>query len=67
MQIRKTLTLPVMPEVGCGRKHEWYNRIRVFPDSAAGKESVCNAGDTGVAGLIPGLGGFPRGENGNPF
>ena len=26
---------------------------RVFPDSSAGKESTCNAGDLG---LIPGLG-----------
>ena len=26
---------------------------RVFPDSSAGKESICNAGDLG---LIPGLG-----------
>ena len=27
-----------------------------FPDGSEGKESVCNAGDTGDAGSIPGLG-----------
>ena len=27
-----------------------------FPGSSVGKESTCNAGDTGDAGLIPGLG-----------
>ena len=33
----------------------------------SGKESACNAGDTGDKGLIPGLGRFPGGENGNPL
>ena len=32
-----------------------------------GKESACNAGDTGDAGLIPGSGRFPRGGNGKPL
>ena len=32
-----------------------------------GKESVCNAGDTGDAGLIPGLGKSPGEGNGNPL
>ena len=27
-----------------------------FPDCPEGKESTCNAGDTGDMGLIPGLG-----------
>ena len=31
------------------------------------KESVCNAGDTGDAGLIPGLGRSPGEGNGNPL
>ena len=31
-----------------------------------GKTSVCNAGDTGDAGLIPGLGRCPGEGNGNP-
>ena len=38
-----------------------------FPDGLAGKESACNAGDTGDNGLIPGLGRFSGGGNGNPL
>ena len=38
-----------------------------FPDDSVGKKSVCNAGDTGGAGLIPGLGRCPGEGNGNPF
>ena len=34
-----------------------------FPGGSDGKESACNAGDLG---LIPGLGRFPGGGNGNP-
>ena len=33
----------------------------VFPDSSAGKESACNAGDTGDSGPIPGLERSPGG------
>ena len=29
---------------------------RAFPEGSAGKESACAVGDTGDAGLIPGLG-----------
>ena len=32
-----------------------------------GKESVCNAGDAGDKGSIPGLGRSPREGNGNPL
>ena len=32
-----------------------------------GKESVCNAGDVGVVGLITGLGRSPEGGHGNPL
>ena len=32
-----------------------------------GKESACNARDTGDAGLIPGSGRFPGGGHGNPL
>ena len=32
-----------------------------FLDGSAGKESACNAGDTGHVGLIPGLGRSPGG------
>ena len=38
-----------------------------FPHSSVGKESTCNAGYTGDMGLIPGLGIFPGGGNGNPL
>ena len=40
---------------------------RDFPDGSVGKESACNAGDTGDSGLIPELGWSPGGGNGNPF
>ena len=40
---------------------------RGFPSGSAGEESTCNAGDTGNAGLIPGLGRFPGGGNGKPL
>ena len=33
----------------------------------SGKESACNAGIAGDAGLIPESGRFPGGENGNPL
>ena len=32
-----------------------------------GKEFACNVGDTGDAGLIPGLGRFPGGGHGYPL
>ena len=35
-----------------------------FPGSSAGKESACNAGDSGS---IPGLGRSPRGGHGYPL
>ena len=34
-----------------------------FPSGSALKESTCNAGDAGEAGLIPGLGRSPGGGN----
>ena len=40
---------------------------RGLPDGSAGKESACNAGDTGDVGSIPGLGRSPGGGNGNPL
>ena len=38
-----------------------------FWDGLAVKESTCNAGETGDAGSIPGLGRFPGEGNGNPL
>ena len=37
-----------------------------FLNGSAGKESACNAGDTGDAGLIPGWERFPRGGKQQP-
>ena len=41
--------------------------IKAFPDGSVGKESACNAGDTGNTGSIPTLGRSSGGENGNPL
>ena len=40
---------------------------RVPLDGSSGKESACNAGDTGDAGSIPGLRRSLGGGNGNPL
>ena len=39
-----------------------YYYIWVFPGGSVGKESACNAGDTGDVGWIPGSGRSPGGE-----
>ena len=36
-----------------------------LPQCLSGKESICNAGDTGDVGSIPGSGRSSREENGN--
>ena len=38
-----------------------------FPGGSAGKESACNAGDAGDAGLIPGLGRSSGERHSNPL
>ena len=38
-----------------------------FPNESEGKESACNAADTGDVGSTPESGRSPRGGNGNPF
>ena len=38
-----------------------------FPDGSVGKESACNAGDTGDEGSIPGSGRSLGVENSNPL
>ena len=38
-----------------------------FLDGSMGKESACNAGDTGDVGLISGLGRSPGEGNGYPL
>ena len=40
---------------------------RAFSGGSDGKEYACNAGDTKVTGLIPGLGRSPGEGNGNPL
>ena len=44
----------------------FYNLWGFITDSA-GKESICNAGDSEDVGSIPGLGKSPGGGNGNPL
>ena len=44
-----------------------YLPFKGFPNGSVGKESACNAGDTGDAGLIPGSGKSPGGGNDNPL
>ena len=39
--------------------------VQGFPDGSNSMESTCNAGDTGDAGSIPGLGRFPEEGNGD--
>ena len=42
--------------------------VKIFNhDGSAGKESACNAGDTGDAGSIPALGRSPGEGNDNPL
>ena len=41
--------------------------LNVLPRWLRGKESACNAGDTGDVSLIPGLERSPGGGNGNPL
>ena len=71
--------LHIVPPPGCtlssaspGHPHprflyqaEFYLPFKGFPNGSVGKESACNAGDTGDAGLIPGSGRSPGGGNDN--
>ena len=47
--------------IGCS------NYTLCFPGGTVVKNPSANAGDSGDAGLIPGLGGSSGGENGNPL
>ena len=40
---------------------------RGFPGDSVGKDSACDAGDSGDAGSIPGSGRSHGGGNGNPL
>ena len=40
-------------------------RCLAFSSGSVGKQSTCNAGNTGEVGLIPGMGRYSEGENGN--
>ena len=41
--------------------------LKLLPDGWSSEESACNAGDTGDAGSIPGLGRSPEAGHGNPL
>ena len=41
--------------------------VKGFSDGSVGKESACNAGDTGDAGSVPEMGRFPGVGKGNPL
>jgi len=41
--------------------------LKGFPGGSVGKESTCNAGDSGDMGSFPGLRGSPGGGHGNPL
>ena len=43
------------------------HQLKLWNQKISVKESACNAGDTGDAGLIPGLGRSPGGGNNNPL
>ena len=40
-------------------------RYLAVSSGSVGKQSTCNAGNTGEVGLIPGMGRYSEGENGN--
>ena len=44
-----------------------YGSSLLVPNGSVAKEYACNIGDTGNTSLIPGLGRFPGGGNGNPL
>ena len=49
-------------------RREWQTTPVYLPDVPAGfRKGSCNAGDTGVVGLIPGSGRSPGVGNGNPL
>ena len=43
------------------------HQLKLWNQKISVKESACNAGDTGDAGLIPGLGRSPGGGHGHPL
>ena len=46
-----------------GGFRDLYPMVQDVPGGSVGKESTCNAGDTGVADLIPGMGRSPWEES----
>ena len=45
----------------------WIANLGNFPGDSVGKESVCNAGDTGDMSSVPGSGRSAGGGHGNPL
>ena len=70
VSINRTMSKQSMVEQNIIQQWRWikpsYAKLWGFPGGSVGKESFCNAGDTGDKGLIPGLGRSPGGGHGNP-
>ena len=47
-------------------RHDWVTELN-WTDGSAGKESTCNAGETGHVGSVPGWGRSPEEGNSNPL
>ena len=59
--------LGVLQSMGLQRvRHDWVTELN-WTDGSAGKESACNAGETGDAGSVPGWGRSPEEGNSNPL
>ena len=57
----------MVPFLVCRGAMLFQSKDQCFPGGSAGKESTCNAGNTGDVGSIPGSGRSPGGGNGNPL
>ena len=56
-----------MVRVGGDKLEVWDWHIYYYIGDSVGKESICNAGDTGDMGSIPGSGRSPGEGNHNPL
>ena len=60
-------SLPILAVMNYHKFSGLKQHVCGFPDGSVGRESACNAGDTGDVGSIPGSGRFPGGGTGNPL
>ena len=67
VQGRETAETTSFGGTACGGSRDWAHPIQYQASlmAPAGKEYTCNAGNTGDAGSIPGLGRFPGRGDGN--